>query len=259
MAIVEVKVPQLSESVAKKRRCCNGRRRSVTRVARGRDLDRDRDRQGRARSAGARRRRAHQHRQQRWRHLSRRRGDREDRHRRHAGRARCERRSACPAAPQRAPAARQHCAWPMSGASARQRRAMPAAAKLMADNRIPAATIAGTGKDGRVTKGDVLASMALKPVQACRRRPSHPPRQCPPPRPALPGRHTANAIAWRAPEQRVPMSRLRARIAERLCSRNRPERDPHHLQRSQHGPGDGRCARSTRRSSRRNTASSSAS
>ena len=37
--------------------------------------------------------------------------------------------------------------------------AMPAAAKLMADNRIPAGSVEGTGKDGRVTKGDVLASM----------------------------------------------------------------------------------------------------
>ena len=44
--------------------------------------------------------------------------------------------------------------------------AMPAAAKLMADNRIPAGSVAGTGKDGRVTKGDVLASMegSAKPV-----------------------------------------------------------------------------------------------
>jgi 2-oxoglutarate dehydrogenase E2 component (dihydrolipoamide succinyltransferase) len=37
--------------------------------------------------------------------------------------------------------------------------AMPAAAKIMADNRIPAGSVPGTGKDGRVTKGDVLASM----------------------------------------------------------------------------------------------------
>ena len=36
--------------------------------------------------------------------------------------------------------------------------AMPAAAKLMADNRMAAGTVPGTGKDGRVTKGDVLAA-----------------------------------------------------------------------------------------------------
>ena len=40
---------------------------------------------------------------------------------------------------------------------------MPAAAKLMADNQMPAGSVAGSGKDGRVTKGDVLASVAAAP------------------------------------------------------------------------------------------------
>src|SRR5512141_2878543 len=38
--------------------------------------------------------------------------------------------------------------------------AMPAAAKLMADNNLAAGSVAGTGKDGRVTKGDVLSAVA---------------------------------------------------------------------------------------------------
>ena len=38
--------------------------------------------------------------------------------------------------------------------------AMPAAAKLMADNNLAAGSVAGTGKDGRVTKGDVLGAVA---------------------------------------------------------------------------------------------------
>src|SRR5687767_4112934 len=38
--------------------------------------------------------------------------------------------------------------------------AMPAAAKLMADNQLAAGSVAGTGKDGRVLKGDVLAAVA---------------------------------------------------------------------------------------------------
>jgi 2-oxoglutarate dehydrogenase E2 component (dihydrolipoamide succinyltransferase) len=38
--------------------------------------------------------------------------------------------------------------------------AMPAAAKLMADNSLAAGSVPGTGKDGRVTKGDVLAAVA---------------------------------------------------------------------------------------------------
>ena len=42
--------------------------------------------------------------------------------------------------------------------------AMPAAAKLMADNQLAPGSVAGTGKDGRVTKGDVLGSLAAPKV-----------------------------------------------------------------------------------------------
>ena len=99
--------------------------------------------------------------------------------------------------------------------------AMPAAAKLMADNRIPAGSVPGTGKDGRVTKGDVLAAIEVggKPVAMT------PPLLAPAPiaapiaaaRAALPtvAAPPAQSLGDR-PEQRVPMSRLRARIAERL-------------------------------------------
>ena len=38
--------------------------------------------------------------------------------------------------------------------------AMPAAAKLMADNNLATGSVAGSGKDGRVTKGDVLSAVA---------------------------------------------------------------------------------------------------
>ena len=97
--------------------------------------------------------------------------------------------------------------------------AMPSAAKIMADNRIPAGSVPGTGRDGRVTKGDVLASMeqsGTKPV------PLTPPvvakaSPAAAPKPALPSvsAQAAPSLGER-PEQRVPMSRLRARIAERL-------------------------------------------
>jgi 2-oxoglutarate dehydrogenase E2 component (dihydrolipoamide succinyltransferase) len=73
--------------------------------------------------------------------------------------------------------------------------AMPAAAKLMADNSLAAGSVAGTGKDGRVTKGDVLGALAA-----------------PAPAVAAP----AGMNLGDRPEQRVPMSRLRARVAERL-------------------------------------------
>ena len=84
--------------------------------------------------------------------------------------------------------------------------AMPAAAKLLAENNLSAANVAGSGKDGRVTKGDALAAIAAGstiPTGA--------------PKAALPqvAAPAAQNLGER-PEQRVPMTRLRARVAERL-------------------------------------------
>jgi 2-oxoglutarate dehydrogenase E2 component (dihydrolipoamide succinyltransferase) len=97
--------------------------------------------------------------------------------------------------------------------------AMPAAAKIMADNRIPAGSVPGTGKDGRVTKGDVLASMeegGAKPVALTPPVVSKAPAVAAP-KAALPSvAAPAMQSLGERPEQRVPMSRLRARIAERL-------------------------------------------
>jgi len=92
--------------------------------------------------------------------------------------------------------------------------AMPAAAKLMADNQLAAGSVAGTGKDGRVTKGDVLAAVAAPKVVAAAQAPT---RAAAPllPQVAAPASNLAAQLAGR-PEQRVPMSRLRARVAERL-------------------------------------------
>jgi 2-oxoglutarate dehydrogenase E2 component (dihydrolipoamide succinyltransferase) len=92
--------------------------------------------------------------------------------------------------------------------------AMPAAAKLMADNHMAAGSVAGSGKDGRVTKGDVLAAAAAPKTVAA---PAMPARAAAPllPQVAAPASSLANELAGR-PEQRVPMTRLRARVAERL-------------------------------------------
>jgi 2-oxoglutarate dehydrogenase E2 component (dihydrolipoamide succinyltransferase) len=92
--------------------------------------------------------------------------------------------------------------------------AMPAAAKLMADNQLAAGSVAGTGKDGRVTKGDVLAAVAAPKVVAAAPVPA---KAAAPllPQVAAPASNLAAQLAGR-PEQRVPMSRLRARVAERL-------------------------------------------
>jgi len=89
--------------------------------------------------------------------------------------------------------------------------AMPSAAKLMADNSLAAGSVAGTGRDGRVTKGDVLGALATPPLAAPKAAPSVP--AVAKPLPAVPA--PAMSLGER-PEQRVPMSRLRARVAERL-------------------------------------------
>jgi 2-oxoglutarate dehydrogenase E2 component (dihydrolipoamide succinyltransferase) len=89
--------------------------------------------------------------------------------------------------------------------------AMPAAAKIMADQGMAAGSVAGTGKDGRITKGDVLLAAANAPKTA--------PAVAIPtgaPTKALPQVATAAPDLGERPEQRVPMSRLRARVAERL-------------------------------------------
>jgi 2-oxoglutarate dehydrogenase E2 component (dihydrolipoamide succinyltransferase) len=94
---------------------------------------------------------------------------------------------------------------------------MPAAAKLMADNQMATGSVAGTGRDGRVTKGDVLGVMAVATAVV-----SAPKIIATPAAPAralatfLPQVAAPAAVSLERPEQRVPMSRLRARVAERL-------------------------------------------
>ncbi|HEX3060306.1 MAG TPA: 2-oxoglutarate dehydrogenase complex dihydrolipoyllysine-residue succinyltransferase [Usitatibacter sp.] len=92
-------------------------------------------------------------------------------------------------------------AQPEAGASAATAKtaapaASPSAAKIAAEKGIDTSTIAGSGRDGRLTKGDVTG--AGQPAQA---KPASAPVQLPT------GTRT---------DQRVPMSRLRQRIAERL-------------------------------------------
>ena len=91
--------------------------------------------------------------------------------------------------------------------------AMPAAAKLMADNKLAPGSVSGSGRDGRVTKGDVLGALASPaPVAAPVAAPAAPAVAKPLPTVAPP----AAMNLGERPEQRVPMSRLRARVAERL-------------------------------------------
>ena len=118
------------------------------------------------------------------------------------------------AAPAAAPA--QAAAAPAAGGSSKSDVAMPAAAKLLAENNLAAGNVPGTGKDGRVTKGDVLAAVAGGATAKAAA-----------PAVAIPTGAPKTALAQVAsptrapdlgdrPEERVAMSRLRARIAERL-------------------------------------------
>jgi len=86
--------------------------------------------------------------------------------------------------------------------------AMPAAAKMLSENKLTTGDVAGTGKDGRVTKGDVINQLEKKPAAAAPVIAAKPALQ----QVAAP----ASALLANRPEERVPMSRLRARIAERL-------------------------------------------
>jgi 2-oxoglutarate dehydrogenase E2 component (dihydrolipoamide succinyltransferase) len=114
---------------------------------------------------------------------------------------------AAPAAPAAAPAA-------AASTGSKGDVAMPAAAKILADNNLSTADATGTGRDGRVTKGDALAAVANKGSVA----PAAPaPLAAPAAKPALQQvAAPAPANLGDRPEERVPMSRLRARIAERL-------------------------------------------
>jgi len=108
---------------------------------------------------------------------------------------------------------------------------MPSAAKLIEEQNLVAASIPGTGRGGRVTKGDVLSSLAGGNRQAT---PVAPTASAAPPVATSPSwtpmgpEFSARAVLQPVeavmdtslldsrPEERVPMSRLRARIAERL-------------------------------------------
>ena len=115
-----------------------------------------------------------------------------------------------------APAARVAEAAPASAAPAAQQApapAMPAAQKLAAERRVDTGSIPGTGRGGRVTKGDVL--QVLEGGRPATQAPSALQREQQPTQRAFSPAVDLGALGER-PEQRVPMSRLRARIAERL-------------------------------------------
>jgi 2-oxoglutarate dehydrogenase E2 component (dihydrolipoamide succinyltransferase) len=93
-----------------------------------------------------------------------------------------------------------------------QANALPAARKLMAEQGIGADGLAGTGRGGRITKGDVLAAVETKSAASA----AAPAARAPTPAPVAPPAISLPPQPGARPEQRVPMSRLRQRVAERL-------------------------------------------
>src|SRR5580700_10991602 len=78
----------------------------------------------------------------------------------------------------------------------------PAAKRVVEENKIDPKAVAGSGRDGRVSKSDVVNFLSAKDA-------------APPPAAKAPAAPVPSARGARA-EQRVPMTRLRARIAERM-------------------------------------------
>ncbi|OEJ69158.1 2-oxoglutarate dehydrogenase complex dihydrolipoyllysine-residue succinyltransferase [Magnetovibrio blakemorei] len=94
----------------------------------------------------------------------------------------------------------------------------PAVKKLIDENHLDASTIVGSGKDGRIVKGDVLAHLENKaatpaPASASASAPAAAPKASAATAPTA-AQYPPRPIGPR--EERVPMTRLRKRIAERL-------------------------------------------
>jgi 2-oxoglutarate dehydrogenase E2 component (dihydrolipoamide succinyltransferase) len=92
------------------------------------------------------------------------------------------------------------------GEARQDARLMPSARKLVEEQGVDPSKITGSGRDGRITKADVMGAAARAPQPAAA-RPSLPPTPAP---------VNVDKLLGGRPEQRVPMSRLRQRVAERL-------------------------------------------
>ncbi len=100
-------------------------------------------------------------------------------------------------APSTAPAAKAQA--PVAAAAPTAEKLSPAVQKMVGDNALNPADISGTGKDGRITKGDVLSHLETPKAAA-----------------PTPAKTPAVARAAGPREEKVKMTRLRQRIAERL-------------------------------------------
>ena len=97
--------------------------------------------------------------------------------------------------------------------------ALPAARKILEEKGVAVGDVAGSGRGGRVTKADALAApapAAAPPEPAAKPPAAKPASPFVTAAPALPPAPSVSVPLGERPEQRVPMSRLRARVAERL-------------------------------------------
>jgi 2-oxoglutarate dehydrogenase E2 component (dihydrolipoamide succinyltransferase) len=112
-----------------------------------------------------------------------------------------EGKAAAAAAPAKAATDPAKAAQPAAAKAAAAPAASPSAAKIAAEKGIDTASVQGSGRDGRVTKGDVLGAGAAPAAAPAAAKPAPAPVSIP---------------AGSRAEQRVPMTRLRQRVAERL-------------------------------------------
>ena len=103
---------------------------------------------------------------------------------------------------------------PSPAASREDARLMPAARKLVEESGADVTRISGSGRDGRILKGDVLAQLAAPAAAALASPASSRSEAAALPQPPAPV--SVDQILGDRPEQRVAMSRLRQRVAERL-------------------------------------------
>ena len=111
-----------------------------------------------------------------------------------------------PDIPEKAPAPAPSAAATAASAASDTVVVMPAARKIAADKGIDAASLKGSGRGGRVTKEDVLSAGKSAPAPQPQAKPAE----------RAPAPVNVEQILGERPEQRVPMSRLRKRVAERL-------------------------------------------
>jgi 2-oxoglutarate dehydrogenase E2 component (dihydrolipoamide succinyltransferase) len=92
----------------------------------------------------------------------------------------------------------------------------PSVRRLVEENKLDPGAIPASGKDGRLTKSDVVDFLGKKPTPVTDRAEPPAPASAPAARAPAPSAPTARPAAGSRTEQRVPMTRLRQRIAQRL-------------------------------------------